>query len=244
MRQADLLLEKYGASSDLISSEPGRRETTTRDWVMSADQSALSALVGELARTPGSIRSDVSPRYRFDERWDELQACLELDGYRVEGRNVVAIEPAIDGAVTVADDLAVALVESGLPQAAECQRLINLSTENYVRADPDFNGCLNNARVALQTLATAIAEHVSAPNSRNYDPEKWGQVIAFLKKSDFIGPKEEDGLTGVFSLISPGSHRPIGFSEREYARLARSLAVTMIFFLVRRFNASHWAVGA
>ena len=46
----------------------------------------------------------------------------------------------------------------------------------------------------------------------------------------------EKGLTGVFSFISPGSHIPVGFSEEEFARLGRSLAVSFCYFLAKQFN--------
>ena len=215
---------------------PKHAQPIIREWVIRAEPKVLSDLLDELVRTAGTVRSNIAPRYRFDERWQELLSCLELDGYRVEDGRIVVIEPMIAGATIVSDDLAVALSACGLPEADEIERMVNSSIENYVRVNPDYNACLNSARVALQTLATSIADRISGASPGSYDRSKWGQVIAFLKTRGLIGPAEEAGLTGVFSLISPGSHRPIGLTEREFARLGRSLAITMTFSLVRRFN--------
>jgi hypothetical protein len=100
-----------------------------------------------------------------------------------------------------------------------------------------FNGCLTNARVALQTLATAIAKARATSHPGSFDEAKWGQVIAYLQKSGFIKQHQEDGLTGVFSFLSQGAHVPIGFTEEEFTRLGRSLAVSFCYFLVKTLNA-------
>ena len=144
-------------------------------------------------------------------------------------------EPMIEGAAPVEDDLTREIKRSGLSGSNGIRRVLDNSAESFRKGD--FNGCLSNSRVALQTLATSVAQarHRSVPG--NFDPEKWGQVIAYLRKSDFITQWQEEGLTGVFSFISPGAHTPVGFSEKEFARLGRSLAVSFCFFLVKTFNA-------
>ena len=75
---------------------------------------------------------------------------------------------------------------------------------------------------------------VEVPGS--FDSSKWGQVVAHLRVSGFITKQQEAGLTGVFSFVSPGSHTPVGFSEQEFARLGRSLALGFCYFLVKHFN--------
>ena len=44
----------------------------------------LANLVDEIVRTRGSMRFQISPEYVFDERWDDLVLCFELDNYRLE----------------------------------------------------------------------------------------------------------------------------------------------------------------
>ena len=51
-----------------------------------------------------------------------------------------------------------------------------------------------------------------------------------------ISKKEEEGLTGVYSFISKGAHKPVGLDEKEMARLGRSLAIGMSYFIIKCHN--------
>ena len=199
-----LLLGKYGFSTDELENQWAGASIAAalREVVIPASASQLEGLIQELSRTRDSMRTGVSPRYHFDERWTDLRLCLELDGYakerdeyEMEQDRFVPIEPIIEGA------------EAGSASAFR---------------NSDFNGCLNDARVALQTLATSIARERLPNHPGSFDETKWGQVIAYLRTSSFITQQQEHGLAGVFGLISPGSHTPIGFDEEEFARLGKA----------------------
>ena len=71
---------------------------------------------------------------------------------------------------------------------------------------------------------------------QDLDESKWGQVLLHLRTSGFITKKEEQGISGVFSFVSPGSHVRIGLSEAEMTRLGRNLVTSMCYFLIKRFN--------
>ena len=239
-----VLFEKYGLGTNELSNEWGGTSATAAVWkaVLEASGEQIGNVLGEALRTHGALRYQISPRYRFDERWKDLLLCLELDGYRRgvddygrETDTFVPTEPVIEGVQAVEDDLAAELHRSGLPDADEIARVIENSAAAFRRGD--FNGCLGNARVALQSLATSIANHRQASHPGSFDPSKWGQVAAYLRVSGFITEQQEAGLTGVFSFASPGSHTPVGFSEQEFARLGRSLALGFCYFLVKHFNA-------
>ena len=235
-----LLLDKHGIPHELEDDYPGDATATLTESVREgASATQLGNLVQEIASTKRTLRCEVEPRYRFDERWEDLLLCLELDGYGAE-RNpmlggptrIVAIEPTIEGVAAIDDDLSRQLQATGLPDAGEIARLLDSSATAF--REREFNACLNNARVALQTLATSVAR---AGNDQGaFDERKWGQVAAYLRTSGVITHDQEQGLTGVFSFLSPGAHTPIGFDEQEFARLGRSLAVTMSYFLAKRFN--------
>ena len=75
------------------------------DALTRADQNALMVVLDEIVRTQGNLRSAVSPRYRFDERWTDLVQCLVLDGYVVEDREIRAGDPSIGDATPIDDDL-------------------------------------------------------------------------------------------------------------------------------------------
>ena len=140
----------------------------------------LEGLIQELARTRNSMRTGVSPRFRFDERWTDLRLCLELDGYakerdeyEKEQDRFVPIEPNIEGAATVEDELTKELRRSGLPDIEGIVQVLDGAACAF--RNSDFNGCLNNARVALQTLATSIARERHRDHAGRFDEKKWGQ---------------------------------------------------------------------
>jgi hypothetical protein len=241
-----LLLKKHGLSTEGL--EQGRRSSSVaaavKGAVLSGSTSQLGDLIQELVRTRDSMRTSVSPRYCFDERWNDLRLCLELDSYALArdeyGRaldHFVPIEPMIEGAEPVEDDLVKELQLSGLPESEAILRVLDDSANAFRRAD--HNGCLNNARVALQALAKSIGRARLAAYPGHFDDKKWGQTIAYLRSSSFITQQQEEGLTGVFSFVSPGSHTPMGFSEQEFARLGRTLAVSCCYFLAKLWNASN-----
>jgi hypothetical protein len=82
--------------------------------------------------------------------------ALERDEYGRELNRFAATEPVLEGVHAVEDDLAEELRKSDLPDAEEILRTLDNSADAFRRED--FNGCLSNARVALQTLAMSIAQ--------------------------------------------------------------------------------------
>lgn len=230
--QAVFLLHKH----DVTTREPwnGLFLTWLKEIVLDASHDSLGSLLDELVRTHHAIRESTGwNQASFDQRWDDLLHCLELNGYRVVDAQLIQIEPVVEGQEPIEDDLTRALQESGLPQAQEIEQRLDACSDAFRR--DEYNDCLNNARVALNTLARDIAAQRSVQHSGSYDPEKWGQVLAYLRQSGFIVDKQEEGLSGVYSFLSPGAHVPIDFSEREYARLGRNLVLGMCYFLVKRY---------
>ncbi len=239
-----ILFEKHGLRFGELSNEWGGTSVTAavHEAVLQATGEQIGNALGEIVRTRGALRCRISPRYQFDERWNDLLLCLELDGYRRgldeygrETDTFVPTEPTIEGVLAVEDDLATELRLSGLPDTDEIARVVENSANSFRRGD--FNACLSSARVALQFLATAIAIQRQTSIPGTFDPNKWGQIAAYLRKSEFITDQQEAGLTGVFSFASPGAHIPVGFSEQEFARLGRNLALGFCYFLVKHFNA-------
>ena len=99
-----------------------------------------------------NLRSQVSPKYRYDEREADLSRCLELDGYRVTGNGLEQIEPTVEGQAVYEDDLSRALRTCNLPGAVTVQTALDQSAEAFRRQPADFNAALTHVRVALQTL--------------------------------------------------------------------------------------------
>ena len=239
-----VLFEKFGLRTDELANRWGGMSAiaAVQEAALQASGEQIGNVLGEALRTHGALRYQIAPRYRFDERWHDLLLCLELDGYGPgldeygQGSDIfVPTPPAIEGVQAVEDDLAAELRRSGLPDADEIALVIENSADAFRRGD--FNGCLGNARVALQSMATSIANQRQAGHPGEFDPSKWGQVAAYLRVSEFITKQQEDGLTGVFSFTSPGAHTPVGFSDQEFARLGRSLALGFCYFLIKQLNA-------
>ena len=212
-----------------------------RSSVMRSDADKLGDLVQEIARTCKTMRHEVYPRYRFDQLWKELCLCLELDGYALEKDEYdreldrfVPIEPKLPGTTTFIDDLTRELRRSELSDVEPIIDLLDKSVSAFL--SEDYNASLGDARVALTALALSIAKSMYGSESVPFDVKKWGQVVSYLRKIKFIEDNEEEGITGVYSLISPGSHTPLGFTDREFARFGRGLAVSTCYFLAKRLN--------
>ncbi len=212
--------------------------------LLNATPAQSIGLLTEIAATAGVLRvQNTKQAYFFDQRLEDLRRCALLDGYRFEGYGyqsgftLVAIEPQIEGTVAVDDDLSAELKRSGLDAGSAIAALLENSAGDFRKQPPDYNGCLTNARVALETLVRNIANTKSAGTSpQPYDPTKWGQILSYLRTSGMITQKEEEGLSGVYSFVSPGAHSPIGLNEEEFSRLGRSIVVSMCYFLLKRYN--------
>ena len=229
---ASVLLEKYGLHDNYsVPFIDG-----LRSLLLSASEDRVHSLLAEVIRTQGDLRNRVSPRYRYDERWDDLVRCLHLDGYTIRDKDLVAADPTIEASPPLEDDLSSELQRSGLSQALGITQLLEKSADAFRRIPPDYNGCLTNARVALQTTATAIASAWQEKHPGTYDHTKWGEVLTYLRRSSFVTEAEEKGLAGVFGFVSPGAHIPIGFTQDEMVRLARSLIASMCYFLIKRYK--------
>jgi hypothetical protein len=122
-----------------------------------AEPSAVVSIAEEAVRTRRALRTKTSrPKHEFDQRHDDLEICLRLDGYLIEDGQLLRAEPDLEGGTAVEDDLTRGLTTCSLAEAREIIRLLNNSVEAFRKSEPDVVGTLTNARVALQTLATAI----------------------------------------------------------------------------------------
>jgi hypothetical protein len=168
--------------------------------------------------------------------WDQLKyfldegvrtGCLESHGdpwhFRLTPRGWDKLYP-------MQDDLGAELRRSGLAEAESILAVLKKSADAFEQRD--FNGCLANARIGLETLGRSVA------NARGSGQSTWGQALAYLRQAGVITEHEEKGLAGIYQFVSPGAHRPMQNSDQEkaLARLGRKFAVDMCYFLARRHN--------
>lgn len=224
------LLEKY----DISLGWGGYKQIAISETLLRTDNAKLGHLVEEIVATNKHLKNKVTPKYSFDERWQDLMKCLLLDGYRVEQGSIIKIEPFLEGVESVEDDLTKELQNSNLPSCAEITKQISDSADDFKKAETDYNGCLSHSRIALETLIRDIAKnggfHITD------EGKAWGQSLGSLQKTDFINRKEEQALSSVYSFISEGSHAPLGFTQEEYVRFGRNLATSMCYFIIKLFN--------
>lgn len=228
-----MVLSKYGVQQ--LSFAKGQLLYELLEVVRTLDDLTLMHVLAEVVATQGDLRARVNPKYRFDERLHDLKQCLLLDGYSVQNQRLVLVDPSIDGAAPLEDELVIALHGSGAPRAAEVVAKIADSARAFRATPPDYNAALVNARVALETLASDVAGDIAstAAFAPTYNPAKWGEVLTYLRSSGEITLEEEKGLAGVFGFLSPGAHRAVGIPEDQMTRLGRSFALNMCWFLIK-----------
>ena len=203
-----------------------------------ASQDKLYSLFREILRTRGDLRNRVTPRYRYDERWNDVVHCLLMDGYLVGDDQLVSVDPSIEDAEPLDDDLTAILKASDLPNATRVIERLSDSTNAFRGDPPDLEASLSKARIALETIVKDMASTMVQNYSGGDDELKWGQALKDLRQSNLISRNEEKGLAGVYGFISQGVHKVLGLDDIEMARLGRTLAFGMMYFLVRRFDGS------
>lgn len=238
LHEPDFVVVLLGKHQLHTSVDDGQLLTDVLRSIRKAADDEVLSLLEEVARTSGDLRSRINPKYRHDERFSDLCRCLELDGYVIEAKKLRQTDPSISDAPPLEDDLIEALMASGLSEADTIAEKINDSSESFRSSPPNYNACLNDIRVALETLARVIAVTRQAEGTPPYDQTKWGSIVSFLRQVEFITKEEEKGLAGVYGFVSPGSHRPLGIPEDQMARLGRSLALGMCWFLVKSYQSA------
>lgn len=239
---ATLLLEKHGISTQ-DQLESWRHQAwicTVRDHLIASPATRVGDLLQELGRTAGSLRNNVTPRHTFDERWEDLVMCLALDGFVIPRdeydrplKCFVPIEPQLEGVKPFDDELSSELAKSALPNVAEITDRLEASGTAFRRSE--MNNCLSNSRIALETLVKSVASELGA---RPEQSEKFGTALAYLAAANFLDKGQEKSVSGNYLLVSAGVHRTIGFSEKEYVRFGRHLALSSCYFIVKMWNGS------
>lgn len=226
-----VLLEKHGMTTW------GYSQTEIGEVLSEADKSSVESFIDEVVSTNGDLRNRVSPRYRFDERWKDFEKCLLLDGFKIEEKTILRLEPVIESTHPVEDDLTNELNNSNLDSSNDVIRSIKLSAESFRKSSPDYNACLSHSRIALETMIRSIAEHkglqINEPN------KAWGKSLSHLKSTEFITNKEEGAIASTYTFISDGSHVPVGFTEEEFVRFGRNLAMSVCYFIIKKFNGTY-----
>ena len=235
----EVLLEKHG-----LKDENGKyawvSASDVRDYLkpmlLEATQNELLDLLQEIVSTKSSLSNYLDNWKAFDERWDDLVRCLELNGYKIEEGKLIAVDPTVGDDPPLEDELSTEINRSRLADASQILDAFQDSAQAYRKTPPDYNACLTHARIALETLARAIATARKSTYPGSFDETKWGAVLDYLCGSDLITLEERRALAGAYGLLSEGPHRPIDSTGEGMVLLARRLATSMCYFLVKRYN--------
>ena len=226
-----ILFDKYDLDSDNSESV-----IAIGGELKSASERQLSGLIEEVVRTGSKLKSEVKPKYKYNEPFDEFRKSLFLDGYIIESDGEIkSVDPDFEGKKPVEDELINEIERSGLDKNKDIESCVFASASDFIKAQPDFNGSLTNIRICLESLVRYIAINKGFSTERTGNT--WGPSLGYLKNMSFFTEKEEKTLASVFTFVSDGAHVPLGFSEEEFVRLGRNLCASMCYFVVKKYNA-------
>ena len=138
----------------------------------------------------------------------------------------------------IRDKLIEVLGDSGLDADGAIAGSIDGSARAFVAQPPDLNSSVTMVRIVLETIARRGAKALAAKRGAIPPEDSWGKALHFLRAQGAIELPEEEVLVRVYTFTSPGAHVPKGISEEEWARLARTFAVSSSYFLLRRYLAA------
>ena len=228
-----LLYKHLGASREEL---PTKIHGLIETLVFTEDAAVLD-LVKELATNSSSIRTEALTRYVFDERFEDLEKWLLYDGWRIDERRLIRVGPAVTDAAEVQDDLLDLIASLKLDQDGEVRRLISDAANDFVASPPDFNGSNTKVRIALETLVKRIAIELGGSGALGTGRNKWGVALSILRTHSLIDVQTEQTIAGVYTLISPAAHIPVGIDDEEWARLTRTFAVSICYYVIKIFEA-------
>jgi hypothetical protein len=205
-----------------------------RAVVASAPADVVRSMLVELLTNNKMLRSAAPKKFVFDAAIGELERWVLLDGWVVERNALVRVTPMAEEVTGVLDKLIDDLATSGFDHDAAIRTALDDSSKSFVAQPPDFNGSITKVRIALETVAHRAAVRVAAARRIDYSKHSWGKALQFLKLQGVLEQEEEEVLARVYTFISPGAHVPKGMTDEEWARLARTFAVSSTYFLLRK----------
>jgi len=125
---------------------------------------------------------------------------------------------------------------AGLDADGALRQALDEAATAFRSTPPDFNEATVKVRLVLETAGRRGAAAIAGRRGIAYPQDSWGRAIALFRAGGVIDVQEEDLLTRAYTLISPGAHVPVGISAEEWARLARTYALSAAYFLIRKYR--------
>jgi hypothetical protein len=199
-----------------------------------ASPEALRSMLAEILGKNGILRQGATGKHVFDNAVRDLECWALYDGWSIKDGLLVRVTPLAEEVTGVQDKLMEDLRTSGLDRDGEITKTLKDSAKDFVAAVPDFNGSVTKVRIALETIARRGAASTAAKRSVQAPDDKWGPALQFLRAQAIIEKQDEDILAQIYTFTSPAAHVPKGITEEEWARLARTFAVSSAYFVLRK----------
>jgi hypothetical protein len=209
-----------------------------RALMQQAEPDSIFAMLLEMLARPKILRAGAPVKHVFDDAIDELRRWALHDGFAVEDGQLVRVTPLAEEITGIRDKLTDDLASRGLDSDGTIRKALDDSANDFVAVPPDFNGSITKARIVLETVARRGAAHLASGRRLGHSDDSWGKALAFLRHQAVIDLNEEQMVARIYTFISPGAHVPKGISAEEWARLARSFAVSSAYFLLRKIAAA------
>jgi hypothetical protein len=190
----------------------------------------------ELVTNNHALRASAINKDVFDNCVNELKRWASHDGWVVENSDLIRVAPMAENITGLRDKLIEDLAASGLDDNKDIRSSIEDSSKAFVAQD--YNGSITNSRIVLETVARHAAIQIAKKRGEKYSEDSWGKALHFLRLRNVIDQEEEKILAQVYSFISDAAHVPKGILAEEWARLARTFALSATYFLLRKFIAA------
>jgi len=192
----------------------------------------------ELIANNHILRAAATDKDAFDHGVENIKRWALHDGWVVEGNDLVRVTPMAEDVTGLRDRLIQDLAACDLDNDNAIRLALEGSSKDFVAQPPDVNGSITKVRIALETVARRAAKQIATTRAVNPPQDKWGKAIEFLRAQGVIEQQEEEILARVYTFISPAAHIPVGVTAEEWARLARTFAVSSTYFLLRKYMAA------
>lgn len=224
---ADLIVTKY------LELPAGVELDAALVDVILANEAGSRAIALDLVLNSQAHRHDATPRHRFDTNVADLSRQLFLNGWEVTPEGLAAVGPAVEEVTGLKDALLDALAASGLDEDEAVKKCLKESDDAFVRVPPDFNDATTKARIALETVVRRAAAKQAADAGIAAPEDKWGAALLFLRQQGKFNVDDEKMIAAGYTFISPGAHVPAGMSAEDWARLARTISISSLFFVLK-----------
>jgi hypothetical protein len=209
-----------------------------RSILRDASPEVLTSMLFELLGSNKVLRLAAPVKHVFESAVEDLARWALYDGWAVEKTTLVRVTPLAEEVTGVRDKLIEDLGTSGLDADGAVAVALEGSAKDFVSEPPDLNGSVTKVRIALETIARRGAAELAKKRKVGAPEDSWGKVLHFLRTQGVIEQPEEEILARVYTFTSSGAHVPKGITAEEWARLARTFAVSSAYFLLRKLLAA------